>query len=192
MRESIPATLARFAVRSCLKPALRSSFPVSVQRHWADIATRTLSVPFGVRFSQSSLDGVPTEIVRFKSNARSEDVVLFLHGGAFMIGSPVSHRSITGRLAKHTGATIFAPDYRLAAEHPFPAALDDAFTSYHALLAQGYAAGAHRHCGRLGGGRSRAVALSTIAQRKLAAAGLCSRDIAMGRFDAHRRCATCR
>jgi epsilon-lactone hydrolase len=140
MRESIPARLARLTVRSCLKPALRPAFPVPVQRHWANIATRTLSVPFGVRFSRSSLGGVPTEIVRTKSNARSENAVLFLHGGAFMIGSPVSHRSITGRLAKHTGATIFAPDYRLAPEHPFPAALDDVLASYRALLAQGYAA----------------------------------------------------
>lgn len=55
-----------------------------------------------------------------------------------MIGSPVSHRSITGRPAKRTGATVFAPDYRLAPEHPFPAALDDALTSYRALLAQGF------------------------------------------------------
>jgi acetyl esterase/lipase len=109
-----------------------------VQRHWANIATRTLSVPFGVRFSQSSPGGVPTEIVRSKSTASTEGAVLFLHGGAFMIGSPVSHRSITGRLARHTNATIFVPDYRLAPEHPFPAALDDVFTSYRALLAQGY------------------------------------------------------
>jgi epsilon-lactone hydrolase len=113
MRESILARLARFTVRSCLKPALQPTFPVPMQRHWVNIATRTLSVPFGLRFSQSSLGGVPTEIVRSKSNARSVGAVLFLHGGAFMIGSPVSHRSITGRLAKRTGATIFAPDYRL-------------------------------------------------------------------------------
>jgi epsilon-lactone hydrolase len=138
MRESILARLARLTVRSCLKPVLGPTFPVSVQRRWANIATRTLSVPFGVRFSQSSLAGVPTEIVRSKSNARPASAVLFLHGGAFMIGSPVSHRSITGRLAKHTNATVFVPDYRLAPEHPFPAALDDVFTSYRALLAQGY------------------------------------------------------
>ena len=109
MRESIPARLARLTVRSFLKPALRPTFPVSVQRHWANIATRTLSVPFGVRFSQSTLGGVPTEIVRSKSNARSAGAILFLHGGAFMIGSPVSHRSITGRLAKYTDATVFVP-----------------------------------------------------------------------------------
>jgi acetyl esterase/lipase len=138
MRESILARLARFTVRSCLKPALQPMFPLPVQRHWANISTRTLSVPFGVRFSKSSLGSVPTEIVRSKSNTRSEEAVLFLHGGAFMIGSPVSHRSITGRLAKHAGATVFVPDYRLAPEHPFPAALDDAVTAYRALLAQGY------------------------------------------------------
>ena len=139
MRESVPARLARFSVRSCLKPALQPSFPIPVQRHWVNIAARTLSVTFGVRFSRSGLGGVPTEIVRSKSTAGSAGAVLFLHGGAFMIGSPVSHRSITGRLAKRTGATIFAPDYRLAPEHPFPAALDDALASYRALLAQGYA-----------------------------------------------------
>ena len=139
MRESILARLARFTVRSCLKPALQPTFPVPVQRCWANIATRTLSVPVGVRFSQSSLGGVPTEIVRAKSNAGSVGAVLFLHGGAFMIGSPVSHRSITGRLAKHTDATIFVPDYRLAPEHPFPAALDDVLISYRSLFAQGCA-----------------------------------------------------
>jgi epsilon-lactone hydrolase len=139
MRESILARLARFTVRSGLKPALQPRFPVPVQRHWANVATRTLSVPFGVRFSRSSLGGVPTEIAGSRSKARSTGAVLFLHGGAFIIGSPVSHRSITGRLAKHTGATIFVPDYRLAPEHPFPAALDDVLTSYRALLAQGFA-----------------------------------------------------
>jgi monoterpene epsilon-lactone hydrolase len=113
-------------------------FSVPVQRHWANIATRTLSVPLGVRFSQSNLGGVPTEIARCKSSAGSAGAVLFLHGGAFMIGSPVSHRSITGRLARHIDATVFVPDYRLAPEHHFPAALDDAITSYRALLAQGY------------------------------------------------------
>jgi len=97
-----------------------------------------LSVPFGVRFLRSSLATVPTEVVRAKSATASSSAVLFLHGGAYMIGSPVSHRSITARLAALTRATVFVPDYRLAPEHPFPAALDDAIACYRALLAQGY------------------------------------------------------
>ena len=139
MRESVQAKLARVVVKTFLKPALQPSFPVGVQRMWASVATRTLSVPFGVRFSRSSLAQVPAEIVQVRSTAtRSTNAVLFVHGGAFIIGSPVSHRSITGRLAKLTDATVFVPDYRLAPEHPFPAALDDVVACYRALLDRGY------------------------------------------------------
>ena len=140
MRESILAKAARAAVRVCLKPALRPAFSCAIQRRWADAATRTLSVPFGVRFSRRSLVGVPTEVARRKADAgEATSAVLFLHGGAFIIGSPRSHRSITGRLARLTGANVFVPDYRLAPEHPFPAALDDVIACYRALLNEGYA-----------------------------------------------------
>ncbi|MGO9430943.1 alpha/beta hydrolase [Rhodoblastus sp.] len=139
MSESILAKVARVAVRVCLKPALRPEFSCAVQRRWADVATRTLSVPFGVRFSRSSLAGVPTEVARRKADGgEATSALLFLHGGGFLIGSPRSHRSITGRLAKLTGAEVFVPDYRLAPEHPFPAALDDALACYRALLDKGY------------------------------------------------------
>jgi monoterpene epsilon-lactone hydrolase len=111
-----------------------------MQRIWASLATRTLAVPFGARFAKTNLADVPTERVQSRTAVEaSGKAILFLHGGAFLIGSPVSHRSITGRLAKLTEATVFAPDYRLAPEHPFPAALDDAFACYRALLSSGYA-----------------------------------------------------
>ena len=139
MQESIQATLARVIVRGLLKPALQPAIPVAIQRRWASVATRTLSVPFGVRFTRSKLAAVPTEVVNAKANPSSSHAVLFLHGGAFMIGSPVSHRSITARIAKQTRARVFVPDYRLAPEHPFPAALDDALACYRALLEKGYA-----------------------------------------------------
>jgi acetyl esterase/lipase len=140
IRESSVTKLARLAVKTCLKPALRPALPVAVQRRWAAIATRTLSVPFGVHFSRSTMAGVPVETVRSKSKApKAESAVLFLHGGAFVLGSPVSHRSITGRLARYSGVPVFVPDYRLAPEHPFPAALDDALACYRALLERGYA-----------------------------------------------------
>ena len=92
MRESIFARLARLTVRSCLKPALQPTFPVPVQRHWANIATRTLSVPFGVRFSQSTLGGVPTEIVRSKSMVDRRHIVLARRGfHDWLAGQPPQH-----------------------------------------------------------------------------------------------------
>ena len=140
MSPSLAARAARLVVRSCLKPALQPAIPLPVQRIWASLATRTLAVPFGVGFVKTSLDGVRTERVQSRRAAEAPGkAILFLHGGAFLIGSPVSHRSITGRLAKWAQATVFAPDYRLAPEHPFPAALDDAFACYRALLSSGYA-----------------------------------------------------
>jgi acetyl esterase/lipase len=140
MYQSLAARAARIVVRGCLKPALHPKIPLAAQRIWASIATRTLAVPFGAGFEGIRLGGVPTERVKSRKAAgASANAILFLHGGAFLIGSPISHRSITGRLAKLTGATVFAPDYRLAPEYPFPAALDDALACYHALLSNGYA-----------------------------------------------------
>jgi acetyl esterase/lipase len=56
--------------------------------------------------------------------------ILYLHGGAFLMGSPSSYRSRTVRVSYRCGAEVFVPDYRLAPEHPFPAALDDAAAAW--------------------------------------------------------------
>jgi len=64
--------------------------------------------------------------------------VLYLHGGGYVICSPRTHRPITARLAVDTGLPVLAPRYRLAPEHPFPAALEDAVEAYKWLLARGY------------------------------------------------------
>jgi epsilon-lactone hydrolase len=61
--------------------------------------------------------------------------ILYLHGGAFVMGSPASYRSRTIRLSYRCEAEIFVPAYRLAPEHPFPAALDDAVAAWKLLLA---------------------------------------------------------
>ena len=70
-------------------------------------------------------------------------VVLYLHGGAFCIGSPATHRALTARLARITGLPVFSLDYRLAPEHPYPAGLDDAIAAFRELSAEG--AGPPRH-----------------------------------------------
>ena len=64
----------------------------------------------------------------------SQHIVLYSHGGGYLFGSPLSHRSFTTRLASATGMKVFVPDYRLAPEHVFPAAADDILAVYRWLL----------------------------------------------------------
>jgi acetyl esterase/lipase len=84
-------------------------------------------------------NGVPIEVVAPK-RGEVGGAMLYLHGGAFCLGGPDTHRSITTRLAIESGMSVWVPDYRLAPEHPYPAALQDALASYAALRGQGYAA----------------------------------------------------
>jgi epsilon-lactone hydrolase len=65
--------------------------------------------------------------------------VLYLHGGGYAMGSPQTFRDLTSRIGRAAGARVLVPDYRLAPEHPFPAAVNDAVASYRWLLAQGAA-----------------------------------------------------
>jgi len=64
----------------------------------------------------------------------SPKVILFFHGGAYIQGSPKTHHRLAAALALRTGARVFLPDYRLAPEHPYPAAADDAVAAYQGLL----------------------------------------------------------
>ena len=68
---------------------------------------------------------------------RRPGVLLYLHGGGYVSCSAATHRPLTAALARATGLRVFAADYRLAPEHPFPAAHDDACAAYHWLVTQG-------------------------------------------------------
>ncbi len=79
-------------------------------------------------FGDHAADGLPIESIRaVESPAR---IILYLHGGAFIFGSPVSYRNRAMRLSYRCNAEVFVPDYRLAPEHPYPAALDDALAAW--------------------------------------------------------------
>jgi acetyl esterase/lipase len=79
--------------------------------------------------------GVPAEWV-LAPNQEQIGVVLFLHGGGYISGSPRTHRPLIAAIAYETGARVLALDYRLAPEHPYPAALEDAWLAYWWLLEQ--------------------------------------------------------
>ena len=90
----------------------------------------------GATRTPGQLGGVPVDIVR-PAQITNPAVLLYIHGGAFMVGSPDSHRALTTRLAIETGSVVYSVDYRLAPEHPYPAGLDDCLACYRALLDQG-------------------------------------------------------
>ena len=86
-----------------------------------------------------NMEGIQAEwLIPFSSSTRSEKVILYLHGGGYVTGSIEDHRMMCGLLANATGTKVLIPEYRLAPEHPFPAALDDALKVYQWLLDQGY------------------------------------------------------
>jgi acetyl esterase/lipase len=95
-----------------------------------------LPFPKGARFQEDVLGGVPGEWV-FPSRGRSSaTTLLYFHGGGYFTGSPAAHRPISVSLAK-SGFNVFLPDYRLAPENPYPAAVDDAEAAWDALSRDG-------------------------------------------------------
>lgn len=92
--------------------------------------------PEGVVVSLVDAGGVPAEWI-VAPEADDDRVVLYLHGGGYCIGSLDSHRRLAGHLSAAAKARVLNVDYRLAPEHPFPAAVDDAVAAYRWLLGQG-------------------------------------------------------
>ena len=93
-----------------------------------------LPAPRGVLYRADTIGGVPGEWVEAKRAAPGRPVLFYLHGGGFVGCSPRTHRPITAAFALR-GFSVFVPAYRLAPEHPFPAALDDAVACWRALRA---------------------------------------------------------
>jgi epsilon-lactone hydrolase len=94
------------------------------------------------------VDGVEVTI---EPNA-AENVILYFHGGVYVIGTAVSTVPLVGELVRRTGARAITVDYRLAPEHPYPAAVEDARAAYEGLLAQGIAPGRIALAGESAGG----------------------------------------
>lgn len=96
-----------------------------------------MAPPFeGVACKAVDAGGVPAEWVSIPGND-ANGVILYFHGGGYNAGSLASHRNLISLLATETGSRLLAADYRLAPEHPFPAAVEDAVAIYRWLLGDG-------------------------------------------------------
>ena len=135
---SLPEALVGWFLRTFVKPVLGPRFAVSFQRRWLN-GTSVLSLPpLGTRRSAVTLGGVPTVVFSPKDvaldGAPDRPVVLYLHGGAFVLGGPRTHQALVGYLARAVGGPVHVVDYRLAPEHPYPAGREDALAAYRGLL----------------------------------------------------------
>ena len=91
--------------------------------------------PRKVEYDETDVGGVRA-IVATPKDTDARCHVLYLHGGGYVIGSPETHLTMCGRLARTVPAIVTVPDYRLAPEHPYPAAIDDAVAAYRDLAAR--------------------------------------------------------
>jgi len=150
--ERLTAAILRAALQATLLRAFRAGLPVERQRRRLARVTRLTLAPRAAEFRRADCGGVPGEFVCRRGAAAGDRAILYLHGGGYCVGSPATHRAITGRLALLSEATVFAADYRLAPEHPFPAAIEDAVAAYRGLLAEGWQAAAITVAGDSAGG----------------------------------------
>jgi monoterpene epsilon-lactone hydrolase len=123
------------------KTAQGTQVSLPEQRAWFDTmiekyAGHPIPLPEGTRVESVKVDDIPAEWT-YPPSADAERAILFLHGGAYIMGSLESHRDLVARLSRTAGVRGLLTDYRLAPEHVFPAALDDALTAYRWLLARG-------------------------------------------------------
>lgn len=114
-----------------------ASADVNRVRERLDKISRYLKRAVGVAVEATTVNGLYAEWLKPR-RAREGKVLLYLHGGAYLVGSCRTHRQLVSHIARAAGINAIVPEYRLAPEHPFPAAIDDAVGVYRWLLANGY------------------------------------------------------
>lgn len=143
-------------------------------RAWFEAMMAPTPVAAGVAITSVEVAGQPCEMLRPEGAPDSGldsgpegKLILYVHGGGWIFGSPRSHRVIATNLARASGVPVLSVQYRMAPEHPAPAARDDVFAAYEWALAQGCAPGSIALAGDSAGGN---LALATAVRAR--AAGL--------------------
>jgi phosphinothricin tripeptide acetyl hydrolase len=151
-----------------------ASLTIAERRGQYDRAERVFPTPPDVAIEAVTAPARPAEWLR-PPGVRTDAAVLYLHGGGYVIGSPRSHRHLAAAIARAAGTAALLVDYRLAPEHPFPAALDDAVASYQWLLGRGLAPGRIVVAGDSAGGGLTVAMLLALRDRGLPppAGGVC-------------------
>jgi acetyl esterase/lipase len=170
------ARLQQFGLRRFLRTRLTLEYGVAPVRGTLDrLAKLAPRHPRSVSVAPAELGGVRCERIRPHDSTARGPVLLYFHGGAYLAGSPRLSRPLVWRVAVHCGGEAFSVAYRLAPEHPFPAALDDALRCYDALVTAGCATDRIVVAGDSAGGGlalALAVAIRDGSPRRQSPAGL--------------------
>ena len=155
----VPPSVMRVGVRQvgthCLDPAL----PWDVQRRRMDQLTRMVALPRGTTITRQIIGGVPADVVSARS-AVSDPAVIHFHGGGYCVGSARTARAWAAQVSAQAGCRVVLPEYRLAPEHPHPAALEDARAVLRALVSEAKSRSLVMSGDSAGGGLALAVVLS--------------------------------
>ncbi len=167
---SLRLRLLTGVLRRLVKPGLRHVPAPKLARASFERSARLFfsPAPFSL-FVEDSLPGPAGPIPALwcsSGPAERARAVLYLHGGGYVVGSPQTHQAVCSRLSRLAGVRVLSAGYRLAPEHPFPGALEDAAAAFEALLGRGYSAASIVIGGDSAGG---GLALALLA--RLCAAG---------------------
>ena len=133
LRSRAYSTALRLMLRTRVTP---ETDIVALRRQFAKLDARHVTLDRSVVRTPAQCDGVPGEWITVPES-RPERVLYYLRGGSFAFRFANAHAALIARLCRRLHARALVPDYRLAPEHPFPAAPDDCHAAYRCLLAQG-------------------------------------------------------
>lgn len=139
---------------------------VSVQKRRAAMEAVAFRVASDIEVDSVTLGGLPAEWLR-APQITGAHTVLYLHGGGYVMGSCNTHRALGGAISRAAGAAVLLPEYRLAPEAAFPAAVDDAVAGYQWLLEQGHAPAQLAIAGDSAGGGLTVATLVALRDRSL-------------------------
>lgn len=127
----------KLVIRTAVRPVFNPRVSLANQRRWMRVITAGSRPPRGTEITTMAMGAARGLRLCSTRVASQPGAVLYLHGGGYCIGSAKTHLGLTGRLARSAAQPVYSLDYRLAPEHPYPAALDDALAAYRWLLEVG-------------------------------------------------------
>lgn len=115
-------------------PMLWKLPPINHLRAVLETFTMFSTLPWGMHMEKVDLGEFKAELLIPDKEKERKEIILYLHGGGFVIGSPHTHRGLAGKISKLSGIPSLLIDYRKAPEYPYPAALEDALHAYQYLI----------------------------------------------------------